>query len=371
MKKLVIVLLLLIVSCKSADNCNCKEAYFNNKVIKINNKAFNFKDYHNKSNFEYIVTNQPKKEIKKNVLLKNITKSSDNEEIIAQYYFVDGNEYNIDANTQFTNNMISGILTYYRNNTDNELYVSLLKKDETNNFVQTSIDLLKTRGISSNDILATGNNYLNINNVIVIGLVDNENMYDTNQFKEFRYALLKNVPPLCQDPCYGEGYDCLGNVCETTDDPVIICPEKKAKNKLVSENYSNFNFLNIENVLHSFRDKYLAHYKGGIQLIKFYYELPKNNNTFDINLSFSIKTIDMMNKYLPKIENLRDFPNDTHSILLNTDNKNEIIDYLNLAKTHIVDSQKLQIIDKLILFINSIENKTNYEITQSLKNRIF
>ncbi len=372
MKKLVLVasfLLSIVIynSCDSKKSCDCEADYtFTN--LKIQNQSVRFKDYNSKVGQRYL---EPVS--KEGLDLKPINDnmfSRSNYQLVAEFYLIDGDRYQISENDAITSDMISGILSYYKEPNNDQLYATLLKH-YNGTYESTHIDMLKTNAILTNDVYGIAKKYLNINNCTVFAYIDDNIEYeitDLVEFSELQYAAYK-VAPECPYPCEAGVETC--NPTTKYCSPTIDLCELKMSDSIIRQNgYTNYPFVNILATSRAFRDNYMAKHKGSIQLIDFYYKGSKDIKQH-LDLELAIDTYQIMRDYLPKMSMIMNNPNDNQQILISPQDRDRIISFLNKINNYLTDNELKSKLQVIISLTNELTNKTNHEITQRLDQPVF
>lgn len=178
--------------------------------------------------------------------------------------------------------------------------------------------------------------------------------------------------PDCGRPCeMGGGEDCTGYYdegyfpmwyCETS-----ICSKNSVEDKLFEANYSNYDYTNIDNVLHSFKNNYLFTHEGGQNYITMYYNLSGTLPMENLTIPLCLETMDLIiSDVMPLASNIESNPNLNSNILITTETKNRIISYLNKIRDVYNDQDSKNKIDQLIIKIEFFSNKSNNFITSNL-----
>ena len=374
MKKLVLVasfLLSIVIynSCDSKKSCDCEADYtFTN--LKIQNQSVRFKDYNSKVGQRYL---EPVS--KEGLDLKPINDnmfSRSNYQLVAEFYLIDGDRYQISENDAITSDMISGILSYYKEPNNDQLYATLLKH-YNGTYESTHIDMLKTNAILTNDVYGIAKKYLDINNCTVFAYLGNLTQTDTDivEYSELQYAAYKEVRPTCSTPCPSGYGACNPTTQECFGVSIPICKIKQA-DSIIHENglSNNYPFVNILATSRAFRDNYMAKHKGSIQLIDFYYKGSKDIKQH-LDLELAIDTYHIMRDYLPKMSMIMNNPNDNQQILISPQDRDRIISFLNKINNYLTDNELKSKLQVIISLTNELTNKTNHEITQRLDQPVF
>ena len=187
------------------------------------------------------------------------------------------------------------------------------------------------------------------------------------------YLNFKNInrtidPKTCGRGCTkNNGYECaLKNNGDYFCKEDNNCPEDESEKTLRNNNILTYDYEQIADDLHYFRGNYLKVHNGGQKIIDDYYNLGKN-----LPLSFySIQNCDdlfeiLSHDIIPIVNSLSENPN-SESILINSQLKLKIINYLTTIKQEYTDQNSKDKIDNLIVKINLFSNKSNNYITNNL-----
>ena len=361
---LFVVSVLIYSSCKSEKSCNSCEGKYVYTNLYIQNQRVRFKDYNDRDGQRYL------KPASNNNYVKPIEPSGyarTNYELVAEFYLIDGDQYQIDENATITSDMISGVMAYYLD-TDDQLYATLTKHIN-GTYESTPVDMLKTKFISTNDIYATAQKFINISNCIILAYIQNtSNITSDFEDSELQFAAYKMVPE-CGLPCdSGPGTcDPVTKYCGWTID---LCEMKQADSIIRENGYTNYPFVNILMTSRAFRDNYMAKHKGSIQLIDFYYKASKNVAP-RLDLDLALDTYHIMQDYLPKMVALMNDPYNNQQILLNNQDRDRIVSFLNEIDPYLSDNKLKSELQIIISLVNDVTNKTNNEITRLLDSPVF
>jgi len=360
-----ILSLIFLQSCKNdMEDCGCN-ANFNSLQLKLGKENLNFKDYGFIDGDRYLTTTIDNKKIKEVSKIGNQNKSAnDNGEIIAIFYVIDSNLHSINNDSQINTSIVDGIINYSLKN--NKLLVTMYKK-ENNEFIPTIIENFETKFISSNDIYKLAESYLNINDAIVIAILNEVRFINENTLSDLQYATIDDIEGRCMTPCSNSHgvctVDSAGNHCGGVS---LDCPVEKSQVKITNNTNYTFDFINIKTDMRSFRDNYLKKSKGGIQLIKYYYEVGKYlKNNFTTN--FAIQTFNILQLFQNKMNQLNNDPNG-HNLYLSIAEINSLKNYFQNLKQQLNNQETIAKTDIIINLIDSFRNKTNYEVSQTISN---
>lgn len=154
----------------------------------------------------------------------------------------------------------------------------------------------------------------------------------------------------------GEEWFCLF----TSEDK--MCP-KRVSNELAS---TTINTDVQDDSLYNFRDNYLASRVKGAVYINRYYQLSDMMEVDSIDLSFSISTINIIeNKILPIVNSLKANPTSTN-ILYSIQDRDDIVNYLLLAKDKFADPVAKGYIDQIINDVIFLANKSANDVNTYL-----
>ena len=362
---LFVVSVLIYSSCKSEKSCNSCEGKYVYTNLYVQNQRVRFKDYNDRDGQRYL------KPASNNNYVKPIEPSGyarTNYELVAEFYLIDGDQYQIDENATITSDMISGVMAYYLD-TDDQLYATLTKHIN-GTYESTPVDMLKTKFISSNDIYDIAKKFLNISNCTILAYIEN-NSYISNdtKYSELQYAAIIKEDRSCDSPCPDGVGECnvMADECIPT---ITICEMKQADSIIRINGYTNYPFVNILMTSRSFRDNYMVKHKGSIQLIEFYYKASKNAAP-RLDMDLALDTYHIMQDYLPKMVALMNDPYNNQQILLNNQDRDRIVSFLNEIDPYLSDNKLKSELQIIISLVNDVTNKTNNEITQLLDSPVF
>ncbi len=281
------------------------------------------------------------------------------DQLVGMFYIIDGSLHSIEDNTDITIDMIEGSIEYFLRN--GKLLASVYKKNN-GNFDATVIEDFEAKSITSNDIYKLSNEYLSISEPIIVTVLTNIDFVPSNNdVGLLHYATKKYPEGNCPTPCQDSyGYcNVITQACSGIK--IDICTLEENKSLLESNNIL-YDFPILLNDARDFRDFYLNKSKGGIILIKLYYDI--SNTIFqNIDLQFAIETFDLLQAFRAKMNSLRNNPSG-NQILLTNQEIDAIIQYLTDLKQYVNDNDLQPKIDKIVNLANDCRNKTNEEITQ-------
>lgn len=239
----------------------------------------------------------------------------------------------------------------------------------------------KTNIFSTNDIYDLSKLILRKEKVNVYTLfnpkfqVFEKENYDLTNFIESQFQILNiSKERACNEPCEkSKGKFCNGILvdefqveykCENKRNGG--CAEEAVKAKLKEYQVNNYDFEQISNDLHDFKNLYLSQKRGGNKVIDTYYKLSEKLPLEDMNLNQCISTFNLLTeKVLPLINNLKANP-ESNVILIDNATKNQLNSYLYEMKQIYPDIDSKNRIQNLINKIEHFSNKSNSFITNNL-----
>lgn len=287
-------------------------------------------------------------------------------------------DYNIDLED------IKAILAYTKDNKLNSMITKLYIK-KGNTFVEHELSNLKTNSISSNDIIDISRILFDNKVVTMISFFNMQNVTKgrtgVNQLRDklsLNTSLFGRVAvKKCGRPCTEKtkNSDCQLFDSSQTGSPVPFwscvgtCAQEEAEKVIVekSEYASNYNFIEIRSILHSFKDNYLMQQNNGEEIVDLYYQFSGNLNLEKLSVSLCVETFDLINSdVIPMIQDIQNDPTNDSNVLIDNATKIKLIQYLEKVKLVCDDQIDKNNIDLIIQKVTLYTNKSNKFITTNL-----
>lgn len=287
------------------------------------------------------------------------------------------NDNSISENIELNNESI--IFLFEKNS--NFYNVKIFNKNSNEVKENKNFSNFKTTTLITNDLhniakIIFNSQKYNIYTFITKDFIAFKDGYDELNQKIYNTMSSMRLPIVdkCASPCP----KLEGNICKTEGGMYICgtrsnggggngCAKNRVQEKLEDSEIFNYDFITIDDDLHSFRDAYLSVISGGDKVIDDYYFLSNNLPLENVNLELCIRTFDLIeNEVVPLSNDLRLHPNSS-SILIDSAKNVKLIEYLNDIKEIYQDQSSKDKIQYIIDKVNYFTNKSNFFITNNLK----
>jgi hypothetical protein len=379
---LAVSLFTFIYSCNEKEEaCETCINNFSDSKLNFYGSEFNFKKRSNANkNYTILYTSCENKEILNEFYadLLNFYKIKIDPINTVSLTVISNQSYESNTNLKF--NDINGLICYTKNN-ENSLVLKIykfingkLQESSLSNSITNKISLTDEYDIS---YILFKNNFKTLISFIDFKNLPLENNNVTNLDKnlENEYKNIGNIrkPAVC-DGC-GETntkgdcepvYDENGNYTGYMECSPDYCSSDDVEKRLKEAHINNYNFVQIKEDLHSFRDTFLKTHTGGNKIIKTYYKLSQKLPIQNMTLDQSIKTFNLIvSDVIPLVNQLKTNPS-SGQILIDNDTNSKLIQYLYEIKQIYPDIDSKNRIQNLINKLNHFTNKSNSFITNNL-----
>ena len=252
---------------------------------------------------------------------------------------------------------------------------AIMKKFSLNTEILTTNDIvdISKQGFAAKAVSATA--------FINFGSLPKKNLQISNLQKELAVQKinLSNAKVTAQGPAHycdvvtcesaSQGY-CTAQESQSTGEYwfCLFTSEEQLCPKRVTNTTSpeGMNTEVQDDSLYSFRDNYMASRVKGAVYINRYYQLSELMEIDSLDIPFCLSTLSVVeNKILPIINSLKSNPTSS-TILYNTQVKDDIVNYLLIAKNKYASQTAKDYIDQIISDVNFLANKSANDVNNYL-----